>query len=136
MKYMLDTNICIYLIKNKPVSVISRFNEHAVGDIGVSSITVAELTYGVQKSQLLTQNQEALQQFLSPLVISEFNAGAAFSYGQIRAYLESQGMPIGSLDTLIAGHAVSLGVVLVTNNEREFSRVPSLVIENWVENYR
>ena len=134
MKYLLDTNICIYLIKKKPASVIARFNEHSVGDIGVSSITVAELTYGVQKSQRRAQNHEALLQFLSPLVISKFNADATFSYGQIRSALESQGTPIGSLDTLIAGHAVSLGVMLVTNNEREFSRVPGLVIENWVEN--
>jgi tRNA(fMet)-specific endonuclease VapC len=134
MKYLLDTNICIYLIKKKPTSVITRFNEHSVGDIGVSSITVAELTYGVQKSRLRAQNQEALLQFLSPLVISEFDADAAFSYGQIRAELESQGTLIGPLDTLIAGHAVSLGATLVTNNEREFSRVPDLVLENWVEN--
>ena len=133
MKYLLDTNICIYLIKKKPASVIAKFNEHSVGDIGVSSITVAELAYGVQKSQRRAQNQEALLQFLSPLVISEFDADAAFSYGQIRAALESQGTPVGSLDTLIAGHADRLGVVLVTNNEREFSRVPGLVIENWVE---
>jgi tRNA(fMet)-specific endonuclease VapC len=134
MKYLLDTNICIYLIKKKPMSLITRFNEHSVGDIGVSSITVAELTYGVHKSQLRAQNQEALLQFLSPLVISEFDADAAFSYGQIRAELESQGTPIGSLNTLIAGHAVSLGVKLVTNNVREFSRVPNLIVENWVEN--
>ena len=132
MKYLLDTNICIYLIKKKPTSVIARFNDHSVGDIGVSSITVAELSYGVQMSQRRTQNQEALLQFLSPLVITEFDADAAFSYGQIRAELESQGTPIGSLDTLIAGHAVGLGITLVTNNEREFSRVPNLKIENWV----
>ena len=134
MKYLLDTNICIYLIKKRPPSVIAKFNEHSVGDIGVSSLLVAELAYGVQKSQRRTQNREALLQFLSPLVISEFDANAAFSYGKIRAELESQGTPIGSLDTLIAGHAVSLEVTLVTNNEREFSRVPDLVIENWMEN--
>jgi len=134
MKYLLDTNICIYLIKKKPVSVIHRFDEHSVGDIGISSITVAEMAYGVRKSQRKKQNQEALLQFLSPLTIAEFDSDAAFSYGQIRAELENQGRPIGSLDTLIAGHAVSLGVTLVTNNEREFSRVPGLTVENWVEN--
>ena len=134
MKYLLDTNICIYLIKKRPPSVIAKFNEHSVGDIGVSSLTVAEIAYGVQKSQRRTQNREALLQFLSPLVISEFDANAAFIYGQIRAELESQGTPIGSLDMLIAGHAVSLEVTLVTNNEREFSKVPDLVIENWMEN--
>ena len=134
MKYLLDTNICIYLIKKKPVSVIQRFDEHPVGDIGISTITVAELSYGVQKSQRRKQNQGALLQFLSPLVIAEFNSDAAFSYGQIRAELECRGTPIGSLGTLIAGHAISIGVTLVTNNEREFSRVPGLIVENWVEN--
>ena len=131
MKYLLDTNICIYLIKNKPTSLITRFNEHAVGDIGVSTITVAELTYGVEKSQWYAQNQEALLQFLSPLIISDFDANAAFSYGQIRAELERQGAPICSLDTVIAGHAVSLGVTIVTNNEREFKRIEGLSLENW-----
>ncbi|NCF66641.1 MAG: PIN domain-containing protein [Chloroflexi bacterium] len=134
MKYLLDTNICIYLIKKKPLSVVARFNENSVGDIGVSSITVAELSYGVQKSQRQIQNQEALLQFLAPLVIAEFDTNAAFSYGQIRAELKRLGTPIGSLDTLIAGHAASMNVTLVTNNIREFSRVHGLIVENWVEN--
>ena len=133
MKYLLDTNICIYLIKKKPVSVMTRFDEHSIGDIGISSITVAELSYGVQKSQRRKQNQAALLQFMSPLVIAEFDTEAAFSYGQIRAELERRGIPIGSQDTLIAGHAASMDVTLVTNNEREFSRVPGLIVENWVE---
>jgi tRNA(fMet)-specific endonuclease VapC len=132
MNYLLDTNICIYLIKRKPISVLAKFNEHEVGDIGISTISVAELSYGVQKSRLRDQNQQALLQFLAPLVIAEFDAEAALAYGQLRADLEAQGTPIGSLDTLIAGHAVSLGVTIVTNNEREFSRVPKLNIENWV----
>ena len=131
MKYLLDTNICIYLIKKKPASVINRFEQHSVGDIGISSITAAELFYGVQKSQHRKQNQAALMQFMSPLEIAEFDIDAALSYGQIRTELESQGTPIGSLDTFIAGHAVSMGVTLVTNNEREFSRVPGLIVENW-----
>ena len=134
MKYLLDTNICIYLIKKKPFSVIDKFNKYSVGDLGVSSITVAELFYGVQKSQHRKQNQAALMQFMAPLEIAEFDNDAAFNYGQIRADLERKRRPIGSLDTLIAGHAVSLGVALVTNNEREFSRVPGLNVENWVEN--
>lgn len=133
MKYLLDTNICIYLIKKKPMSIIDKFNQYSVGDLGVSSITVAELFFGVQKSQHRKQNQAALMQFVSPLEIAEFDTDAAFKYGQIRAELERKGTPIGSLDTLIAGHAVSLGVSLVTNNEREFSRVPGLNVENWVE---
>jgi tRNA(fMet)-specific endonuclease VapC len=132
MKYLLDTNICIYLIKKKPISILAKFNKHAVGDIGISTISVAELSYGVQKSRLQDQNQQALLQFLAPLVIAEFDAEAAFAYGQLRADLEAQGTPIGSLDTLIAGHAVSLGVTVVTNSEREFSRVPKLKVENWV----
>lgn len=134
MKYLLDTNICIYLVKKKPVSVIHRFDEHPVGDIGISSITVAELSFGVQKSQRRKQNQAALLQFLSPLVIADFNSDAAFSYGHIRAELERRGTPIGSLDTLIAGHAASMNVILVTNNEQEFSRVPGLIVENWIDN--
>lgn len=133
MKYLLDTNICIYLIKKKPVSVIHRFDEYPVGDIGISSITVAELSFGVQKSQRRKQNQAALLQFLSPLVIADFNSDAAFSYGHIRAELERRGTPIGSLDTLIAGHAASMNVILVTNNEQEFSRVPGLIVENWID---
>jgi tRNA(fMet)-specific endonuclease VapC len=132
MKYILDTNICIYLIKKKPISVLAKFNEHAVGDIGISTISVAELSYGVQKSRFRDQNQQALLQFLAPLVIAEFDTEAAFAYGQIRADLEAQGTPIGSIDALIAGHAVSLGVTVVTNNERDFLRVPKLNVENWV----
>jgi tRNA(fMet)-specific endonuclease VapC len=132
MNYLLDTNICIYLIKRKPVSILAKFNEHAVGDIGISTISVAELSYGVQKSKFRDQNQQALLQFLGPLVIAEFDTDAAFVYGQVRAGLEARGTPIGPLDTMIAGHAVSLGVTVVTNNEREFSRVPKLKVENWI----
>ena len=132
MNYLLDTNICIYLIKRKPIAVIAKFNEHEVGDIGISTISIAELSCGIQKSRLRDQNQQALFQFLAPLVIAEFDAEAAFAYGQLRTDLEAQGTPIGSLDTLIAGHAVSLGVTVVTNNERDFSRVPKLKVENWV----
>jgi tRNA(fMet)-specific endonuclease VapC len=132
MKYLLDTNICIYLIKKKPASVHTKFKEHAVGNIGISTVSLAELSYGVQKSRLRDQNQQALLQFLAPLVIAEFDTEAAFAYGQIRADLEAQGTPIGSLDTLIAGHALSLGVAIITNNEREFSKVSGLNVENWV----
>ncbi len=131
MKVMLDTNMCIYLIKQKPVQVLEKFQTYNLGDIGVSSITVAELQYRVAKSQRQQQNQKALTQFLAPLEIADFGASAALKYGQIRAELERLGTLIGGNDLLIAGHALSLDVVLVTNNEREFSRVPSLVIENW-----
>ncbi|MCB8946151.1 MAG: type II toxin-antitoxin system VapC family toxin [Ardenticatenaceae bacterium] len=131
MKYMLDTNICIYLIKRKPAQVLKKFQIYDLGDICVSSITVAELQYGVEKSQHPKQNQTALDLFLSPLIIVDFDTSAAQHYGQIRANLESLGTPIGVYDLLIAGHAQSLGITLVTNNTREFTRVPKLSIENW-----
>lgn len=133
MKYMLDTNICIYLIKQKPPQVLEAFTELSFGDVGVSTITVAELQYGVQKSQRPEQNRQALQQFLMPLIIVGFDQDAAVAYGAIRATLEQQGTPIGSLDMLIAAQAVSLGVTLVTNNLREFARVPDLKLVNWAE---
>jgi tRNA(fMet)-specific endonuclease VapC len=131
MKYLLDTNICIYLIRQRPASVIREMAQQQVGDVGLSSITVAELQYGVAKSAQVERNRSALEQFLAPLVIVEFDAAAATVYGTIRALLERRGTPIGSLDTLIAAHAVSLGVTLVTNNEREFGRVPRLKLTNW-----
>lgn len=133
MKFLLDTNICIYLIKKKPPQVLQKFDMYVVGDIGISSITAAELWYGVQKSKYAIQNQRALEQFLIPLTIVEFDHQAAMTYGRIRAWLEEQGTPIGSLDTLIAAHALSLQVTLVTNNRREFSRVPNLKLENWTD---
>ena len=131
MRYLLDTNICIYLIKHKPLRVKEKFSACSVGEIGVSSITVAELWYGVAKSRHRKANQRALEQFLLPLFVSEFDEGAAEVYGGIRAALERDGRPIGAMDVLIAAHALSMGVILVTNNEREFSRVPELVVENW-----
>jgi tRNA(fMet)-specific endonuclease VapC len=133
MRYLLDTNICIYLINQKPPSVMNKFNEYAVGEIGISSITVGELWYGVAKSQHRRTNAQALQQFLLPLVVTTFDEGAAEVYGEIRAALEKEGRPIGAMDMLIAAHALSAGVVLVTNNEQEFARVPGLLIENWAK---
>lgn len=132
MKVMLDTNICIYLIKQQPPAVIERFLSHQVGDVGVSSITVAELAYGVSKSRHTTKNRFALEQFLAPLDVVAFDQDAALSYGLLRAQLEQKGSLIGSMDLLIAAHALSLGVRLATNNLREFRRVPGLRVENWV----
>jgi tRNA(fMet)-specific endonuclease VapC len=132
MKYLLDSNICIYLIKQQPSSVLQRFEKHFVGDIGISSITVAELAYGVEKSQHVERNQKALEQFLLSLNIVSFDKAAAFAYGNIRADLQRTGQLIGPLDMLIAAQALSLRVVLVTNNEREFVCVPKLRIENWI----
>ena len=132
MKFLLDTNICIYLIKQKPPEVLQKFNTYQVGDIGISSISVAELKFGVQKSQFPNKNDRALEKFLLPLQIVDFNRAAADTYGTVRAMLEKKGTPIGSLDTLIAAHALSLGVILITNNEKEFNRVPNLKLDNWV----
>lgn len=132
MKFLLDTNICIYLIKQKPPEILQRFNTNQVGDLGISSITVAELEFGVQKSQFTQKNQQALEQFLIPLNIVNFDRAAAIIYGDLRATLAKQGTPIGSLDTLIAAHALSLNVTLITNNVKEFDRIPNLKLDNWV----
>lgn len=131
MRYLLDTNICTYLIKRRPLQVIERFSACSVGEVGVSSITVAELCYGVAKSVHREANGQALEQFLLPLIVAEFDEGASEAYGEIRAALDKEGQPIGAMDMLIAAHAVSMGVVLVTNNEREFSKIPELIVENW-----
>ncbi len=132
MRYLLDTNICIYLIRRRPARVRERFERCAVGDIGLSTVTLAELQYGVAKSAFPARNQEALEAFTLPLAIVPFDAAAAVSYGPVRADLERQGTPIGAMDLLIAAHALSLRVILVTNNTREFARVEGLQVENWV----
>ena len=132
MKVLLDTNMCIYIIKRQPPAVLKRFTGLAVGDVGISVITLAELEYGVSKSRDAKRNRHALKQFIAPLEVVRFDQGAAVIYGIIRAQLEQEGQPIGSMDLLIAAHARSLDVRLVTNNESEFKRVPGLRIENWV----
>jgi tRNA(fMet)-specific endonuclease VapC len=131
MKWMLDTNICIDIIKERPRSVLDRFKDHAVGDIGISVVTLAELEYGVSASSRPTKNREALDQFVSPLEITPFDRAATAAYGRVRAVLEKKGQMIGSMYLLIAAHAVSLEVRLVTHNSREFARVPGLTIEDW-----
>ncbi|MES2129101.1 MAG: type II toxin-antitoxin system VapC family toxin [Pseudomonadota bacterium] len=130
MKYLLDTNICIYLINQRPKTVPESFNRHALSDIVISSITVAELEFGVAKGTSI-KYRKALNNWLPTFAKSAFDAAAARHYGPLRAALEAKGTPIGPLDTLIAAHALSLDVTLVTNNVREFSRVPGLRIENW-----
>ena len=132
MRFMLDTNICIYIIKQKPPNVIERFYQTEISEISISSITLSELLYGVSKSSKPEQNQIALTQFIAPLDILSYDDEAAQYYGELRVHLEKQGRPIGSLDMLIAAHALSAKCVLVTNNEKEFTRVPKLKIENWV----
>lgn len=131
MKRLLDTNVCIHVVRGRPREVLRRFERYEVGEIGVSSVTVAELSYGARKSLRPEQNLEALGRFLLPLEIVAFGPEAAAAYGRVRAALEKEGKPIGPLDTLIAAHAVSLGVTLVTNNVREFERVPDLELEDW-----
>lgn len=132
MKFMLDTNICIYIIKRKPPHVIERFKQTKISQIGVSAITLSELSYGVSKSSKPEQNQMALAQFIAPLEILPYSDEAAQYYGDLRAVLEKQGTPIGSLDMLIAAHALSIACTLVTNNEKEFIQIPNLKIDNWV----
>ena len=133
MKFMLDTNICIYIIKRKPSNVIERFIQTEISQIGISSITLSELSYGVSKSSKPEQNQLALAQFIAPLEIMPYGDEAAQYYGDLRTHLEKQGTPIGSLDMLIAAHALSIGCTLVTNNEKEFIRIPNLKIDNWIK---
>ena len=132
MNVMLDTNTCIYIIKRHPQSVLQRFSSFRVGEIGISTITLAELEYGAARSVQPKKNREALEEFISALEVAVFDQPATEAYGRIRATLEKKGRPIGAMDLLIAAHALSLGVRLVTNNEREFKRVPGLQVENWI----
>ena len=133
MIYMLDTNICIYTMKKKPEKVLQRFKEEISEGLCISSITLAELEYGMKHRSDPAKNELALLRFLVPLSILPFEMAAAAEYGEIRAYLQRQGRPIGPLDMLIAAHARAEGMVLVTNNVREFERVPKLKVENWAE---
>ncbi len=131
MKFLLDTNICIYLINNKPTTVKKHFERCSPGDIGISSITLAELRYGVAKSKYIEKNQDALEKFLLPLEVVAFTDQTAFMYGKLRAELASKGISRGSLDLLIAAHALSLGVTLVTNDRKGFQGVKQVKVEQW-----
>ncbi len=133
MTYMLDTNICIYAIKRKPAQVLQRLQCHWQEGLCISAITLAELEHGVEKSVHMEKNAAALVQFLSILDVLPFDDLAAIEYGKICAYLQRSGTPIGTMDMLIAGHARAEGLTLVTNNVREFARVPDLRVENWIE---
>ena len=132
MKWMLDTNICIAIIRRQPEVAIKRLRGKSVGQVGVSAVTVAELQYGAAKSTRPELARSALSEFLLALEVAPFDEAACARYGMVRAKLEAAGKPIGPLDTLIAAHALSLGVVLVTNNLREFRRVPGLTVEDWL----
>ena len=133
MRYMLDTNICIYVIKHKPEKVLKKLQTIHPEDVCISSVTYAELVHGVEKSAAVEKNRLALSMLLANMEILDFDAQAADCYGKIRADLEKKGRPIGPLDMMIAGHAQSLGYTVVTNNVKEFSGVSSLRIENWAE---
>lgn len=128
---LLDTNICIYIINAKPPGVLERFEQYRLGDIGVCSVVAAELAYGVAQSGS-ARNRQALEMFLAPLTILPFDEAAVWVYGELRAELERRGTPIGSLDTMIAAHALSQQALLVTNNTREFAKVPRLQLDNWI----
>lgn len=133
MSYLLDTNICIYLIKKRIPSLIERLTQYPTGDIMISSISVAELEYGIQKSFNPEKNRDVFLEFLIPFRLEPFDPKASEEYGKIRLALEKKGKVIGPLDMLIAAHALSLQATLVTNNMKEFSRVPGLSVENWVK---
>ncbi len=133
MHYLLDTNTCIYLIKKRPPEVLERFRQHSPQDVAISTITLLELQYGVEKSQYPQRSKDALAKFLLPLNLIDLDRSSAIEAGIIRAQLEKKGMPIGPYDLLIAGLARSRDMTLVTNNIKEFERVVSLHLENWVE---
>jgi tRNA(fMet)-specific endonuclease VapC len=136
MKVMLDTNTCMAIIRRRSPQVLQRFSDYSIGEVGISWATLAELEFGVSKSQHAAQNKAALEEFLLPLEVASFDREAAVVYGQVRAALERRGTPIGSMDTMIAAHALTLGVTLVTNNLREFSRVPGLKVVDWLAKAR
>jgi len=131
IRYLLDTNICIFLIKSRSQALFDKVAAHRPGEIGISSITLAELEYGVSKSAFPERNREALRMFTIPLEIAPFDDASAEYYGRIRCTLEAAGTPIGPLDTLIAAHGMALNAVVVTNNTREFSKVGGLRVEDW-----
>ena len=131
--YLLDTNICIYIIKKKPIEVFEKFKQLEIGTLKISSITVAELYFGAYNSQNLEKNIETVKKFLVPFEIVDFDRKASIEYARIKADLRKKGQVIGELDMQIAGIALSNNLVLVTNNEKEFVRVSNLKIENWIK---
>ena len=131
LKYLLDTNIVIYVLKRRPKAVLEIFNRNAIR-MAISSITLSELIYGAEKSPNMDKNLEAIEEFVSHLDVLPYDAKASQHYGQIKAALEKRGEIIGENDIHIAAHAISQGLILVTNNLREFKRVPNLALENWI----
>ena len=133
MKYLLDTNICIYLIKKHPPEVLEQFRKHSPKEVAISIITLFELQYGVEKSKYRQRSENALSKFIRPLNLIELDHSSALEAAKIRAQLELKGMPIGPYDLLIAGLAISREMILITNNTREFERIEGLQVENWVD---
>lgn len=133
MRYMLDTNICIYAIKNRPPEVIARLKQHDPSEICISSVVYSELMYGAEKSQAVEKNRLAIMLMLANIEIIDFDALAAERTGRVRATLARRGTPICPMDAMIAGHALALGYTVVTNNTREFARVDDLRLENWAQ---
>ena len=131
MRYMLDTNICIYIAKRNPPKVSARFARLAPGDVGMSVVTYGELRFGAEKSARSEAALRSLEDFIEAVPVLTFDKEAAANYGRLRFDLERRGQPVGNNDLWIASHCLQLGLTLVTNNEREFSRIPNLPIENW-----
>lgn len=133
IRYLLDTNICIYLIKKRPSDVLERFRQHSPQEVAISIITLFELQYGVEKSQYRKRSEGALAKFLLPLNLINLDRSSAIEAATIRVQLEKKGIPIGPYDLLVAGLARSRDMILVTNNTKEFERIVGLHLENWVE---
>jgi tRNA(fMet)-specific endonuclease VapC len=133
VKFLLDTNICVFLIRNQFGSIREHIRSHRVGEIGVSAITESELRFGADKSSDPVKNHAVLERFFLTLPVLAFDSGCAREYGRIRTFLEKRGTPIGSLDMLIAAQALSEGLTIVTNNTGEFKRVPGLRVVDWTK---
>jgi len=133
MKFLLDTNICIYIIKNKYIDIVKKMEKVGIENIGVSSITIAEMEYGISKSTKPNESESKLYEFLVPFTVLDFNVSAARYYGKIRNELNRKGTPIGTMDLLIASIAIANRLKIVTNNEKEFERISGLRIENWIK---
>ena len=132
LKYLLDTNIVIYTMKNRPQKVRKQFKQHE-GQMCISAVTLGELVFGAENSQQMDQNLADIEEFAARLEVLSFDNKAAYHFGQIRAALYSSGKPLGPYDMMIAGHARASGLILVTNNVKEFARVPGLLLENWAK---
>lgn len=130
VKYLLDTNVVIYTMKNRPAHVKERFQKHQ-GQMGISTVTLGELVFGAEHSQQVERNLADIDALIARLEVLSFDQQAAYHFGQIRAALYRSGQPIGPYDMMIAGHARSSGLILATNNIKEFDRVPGLLVENW-----